>query len=183
MKAEIVIAGFGGQGVLFAGTLLAQAALEENKHTTWFPSYGAEVRGGTAHSTIVVSDDEIGSPVVSNPGVLIALNEMSFKRFFPKVKPGALVIANSSLVHDIPGSSGVVSLPATELALKELNEVRVANTIAVGAYLGLSGILKLDSAVKACEAVLADRPALVKVNQQALKLGFEYFKKAQGAKT
>jgi len=176
MQTEIIIAGFGGQGVLFAGTLLSQAALEENKETTWFPSYGAEIRGGTANSTVIVSDEEIGSPIVTNPAVLIALNEMSFRKFFSKTKDGATIIINSSLVkeklHD--EYEKIVFIPATEIADKELKDVRVANIVAIGAYIKASGIVSLESAKKACEIVLADKPKMIALNQKALETGYNY---------
>ena len=176
MQTEIIIAGFGGQGVLFAGTLLAQAAIEENKQTTWFPLYGAEIRGGTAYSTVVISDDEIGSPIVTNPSVLIALNEQSFRKFFPKIKDGATMIINSSLVKEKVQDSyeNIVLIPATEIADGQLKDIRVANIVAIGAYLKASGLISLESAKKACEIVLADKPKLIAVNQKALETGYNY---------
>jgi 2-oxoglutarate ferredoxin oxidoreductase subunit gamma len=178
MQTEIVIAGFGGQGVLFGGTLLAQAGMEENKRITWFPSYGAEVRGGTAKSMVIVSDDEIGSPIVANPSVLIAMNDLSLKKYLPKVKPGSTVIINSSL---IPGkiehsNARIITIPATEIADKELGNVRTANLVMIGRYLQASGIISLESAQKACETVLAERPKLIAVNKKALEMGYHFEK-------
>jgi 2-oxoglutarate ferredoxin oxidoreductase subunit gamma len=176
MQTEIIIAGFGGQGVLFGGTLLAEAAVEENKHTTWFPSYGAEMRGGTANSTVIVSDEEIGSPVIVNPAALISLNRQSLEKFLPRVKPGGLVVVNASLVPDEITRDGVtiVRVPATAIADKELGDLRTANLVMVGAMLGKSGLLKLASAQKACERVLAEKPKLIPLNQKALELGFRH---------
>lgn len=176
MQTEIIIAGFGGQGVLFGGTLLAQAAVEENKQTTWFPSYGAEMRGGTANSTVIIADEEIGAPIVAEPSALLALNEQSLAKFLPRVKPGAVIVVNSSLVAgpvDRPGAT-VVAVPATEIADKQLGDVRTANLVMVGAYLKASGILKLESAQRACTHVLAEKPKLIPLNQKALELGFKY---------
>jgi 2-oxoglutarate ferredoxin oxidoreductase subunit gamma len=175
MQTEILIAGSGGQGVLFAGMLLAQAALEENKQTTWFPSYGAEIRGGTANSTVVVSDEEIGSPVVLKPSVLIALNEPSLNKFAPMLKKDAVLIINSSLVGKIqPFPAKIVEIPASGMADKELKDVRTANLVAVGAMLKASGVLKLESAMKACEKIFKDKPKLAEANKMALELGYAY---------
>jgi len=174
MQTELIIAGSGGQGVLFAGTLLAQAAVEENKETTWFPSYGAEIRGGTANSTVVVSDEEIGSPVVNSFSALIALNEQSLDKFLPKAKPGAVIIVNSSLVNKKVDRSDVKAyyVPASEIADKQINDIRAANLVALGAYLKASGILKLSSAKQACDILFAERAKLIPLNQQALELGY-----------
>jgi len=176
MQTEIIIAGFGGQGVLFGGTLLAQSAVEEDKQTTWFPSYGAEMRGGTANSTVVISTEEIGSPLVASPSALIALNELSLNKFIPRMKPGSVVVINSSLIHNSTEYPGIttVRIPATEIADKQLGDVRAANLVAVGAYLKASGLLKLASAQKACETVLAEKPKLIPMNQKALELGYSY---------
>jgi 2-oxoglutarate ferredoxin oxidoreductase subunit gamma len=176
MQNEIIIAGFGGQGVLFGGMLLAQAAVEENKQTTWFPSYGAEIRGGTANSTVVISDEEIGSPIAARPSGIIVLNEPSLIKFLPKAKEGAIIIANSSLCGDkisCPGSK-VVCIPASDIADKELGDSRVTNLVMVGAYLKASGILKLRSAQDACEKALKGKPKLVDINKKALELGYNY---------
>jgi 2-oxoglutarate ferredoxin oxidoreductase subunit gamma len=174
METKIMIAGFGGQGVLFGGTLIAQAALEEGKETTWFPSYGAEIRGGTANSTVIVSDEEIGSPVTTGPDILIALNEQSLNKFILKMKPGSLVIINSSLVKSRPDRRDVtlVEVPASEIADKQVNDIRAANLVAIGAMLKARSVLSLDSAKKACETVLSEKPKLIALNQKALELGY-----------
>jgi 2-oxoglutarate ferredoxin oxidoreductase subunit gamma len=136
MQNEIIIAGFGGQGVLLAGTLLAQAAIEQNLHTTWFPSYGAEMRGGTANSTVVVSTDEIGSPLAFNPNALIALNEPSLNKFMPRMTEGAVIIANSSIIpSDKEYKIKPVFVPVTDIADKEIKNVKTANLAAAGALI------------------------------------------------
>lgn len=173
---EIIIAGFGGQGVLLAGMILAQAALEEDKHTTWFPSYGAEMRGGTANSTVIISDEEIGSPVFVNPSTLIAMNEQSLNKFLPKMKEGSFIIYNSSLVRnkiDIPNIT-IKEIPATELADKNIGNVRTANMIILGAFLRTKNMLSLNSAKKACEKAFPGKPELIKANQLALELGYDH---------
>ncbi|MBN1621374.1 MAG: 2-oxoacid:acceptor oxidoreductase family protein [Endomicrobiales bacterium] len=176
MQEEIIIAGFGGQGVLFAGMLLAQAAVEEDKKTTWFPSYGAEMRGGTANSTVIISDDEIGSPVVVHPSTLIALNEPSLKKFSSRMKKGSLIIFNSSLVKEKVEFPGIktVGIPATEIADRQIGNVKTANLVAVGAYLKQRGILKLGSSKAACEKVLKNKESLIKLNQKALESGYNF---------
>lgn len=176
MQTEIIIAGFGGQGVLFAGMLLAQAAVEENKQTTWFPAYGAEMRGGTANSTVVISDDEIGSPVVVHPSGLIVLNEQSLNKFLAKPREGAVVVVNSSLcgLNVKKAGSKVICIPASEIADKELGDGRVTNLVMLGAYLKASGLLKLRSAQNACEKVLKDKKKLIAINQKALELGYNF---------
>jgi len=174
MQNEIIIAGFGGQGVLFAGMLLAQTAVEEGKQTTWFPSYGAEIRGGTANSTVVISDEDIGSPVVVHPSGLIVMNEQSRCKFLPKVKKGAIVVVNSSLCSDECFATKPVYIPASEIADKQLGDPRVTNMVMIGAYLKASGILKLRSAQAACEKALKEKPKLIEINKKALEIGYNY---------
>ncbi|MCL1901765.1 MAG: 2-oxoacid:acceptor oxidoreductase family protein, partial [Firmicutes bacterium] len=123
-------------GVLLAGTLLAQAAIEQGLHTTWFPSYGAEMRGGTANSTVVVSVDEIGSPLAFNPNALIALNEPSLNKFMPRMIEGSIIIANSSIIpSDKEYKIQPVFVPVTDISDKEIKNVKTANLVAVGALI------------------------------------------------
>jgi 2-oxoglutarate ferredoxin oxidoreductase subunit gamma len=175
MQTEIIIAGFGGQGVLFGGMLLAQAAVEQGLMTTWFPSYGAEMRGGTANSTVVISTEEIGSPVITHPSVLIALNQASYDKFLPRTTNAALVIVNSSLVHPgaTQGNRQIIEIPATAIADK-LGEVRAANLVTVGAFLKAGGAITLENAKKACAAAFAEKPKLIPINQKALEQGFNF---------
>ena len=176
MQTEIIVAGYGGQGVLFGGTLLAQAAVEAGKQTTWFPSYGAEMRGGTANSTVIVSDQEIGSPLSAHPSGLIAMNGPSLRKFLPRIAPNALVIVNSSLVTEpvTHNSAHIFTIPATTIADKEIGNVRTANLVMIGAYLKASGLLSLEDAQKACETVLAEKPKFIPLNRKALELGYRY---------
>jgi 2-oxoglutarate ferredoxin oxidoreductase subunit gamma len=173
METKIIIAGFGGQGILFAGTLLCQMAIEENKHTTWLPSYGPEMRGGTANSNVIISDEEIGSPMVSEPDVLVAMNEMSFDKFMPHVAKDGLILFNSSLIKEkiLPNNIKAVGIKATEIADKELADIRVANLVLLGTLIKETKILKLESAIKACIHMLADKKGLVNINQKALEIG------------
>jgi 2-oxoglutarate ferredoxin oxidoreductase subunit gamma len=146
---EIVIAGFGGQGVLFLGEVLAHAALREGRHVTWLPAYGPEQRGGTAHCTVVIDDAPIASPVVADPTVLIALNRPSLDRFEPAVRPGGLVVLDATLVDRVPARADVrcVAVPATAIAA-DLGTPRAANVVVLGALLAAAPILS-EAAVRA----------------------------------
>jgi 2-oxoglutarate ferredoxin oxidoreductase subunit gamma len=185
MQTEIIIAGFGGQGVLFGGTLLAQTAVEQGLQTTWFPNYGAEMRGGTANSTVVISENEIGSPVALHPNVLIAMNDQSFKKFLPRIADGGMVIINSSLIPEALVETelraanknfNIISIPATEIASTGIGNVQTANVVMIGVFLKLSGILTIEHASAACAAVLVDKPKLIPINQKALEHGYHYKK-------
>ena len=168
------MAGFGGQGVLLAGKLLAWAGMLEGRHVTWFPSYGAEMRGGTANCTVIISEVEIGSPVVDSPKVLVAFNQASADKFAKSVGKGGLIILNSSLVKSEVKRPGVrvVRLPANEIA-ESLGEVKAVNMVMLGAYLRLSGAVDRKSVEKALdESIPARRKAMVPVNIAALTQGF-----------
>lgn len=149
MTEEIIIAGFGGQGVLLAGKLLCVAAMREGREVSHIPSYGAEMRGGTANCSVVISDEDIASPVIESPGVVIALNGPSLAKFENRVRPGGLLIWNSSLVKNPPTRKDLVLVPleATALSLAEGTE-RGANMAAVGALLKLKPDLVGLSAVE-----------------------------------
>ena len=128
MHQEIVVAGFGGQGVLFAGQLLAYAGVAEGRHVTWIPSYGPEMRGGTAHCVVVISDEEIGSPLVRNPTAVLVLNPPSMEKYAPLVKAGGTLVVDSSLISQRSGREDIqeIDLPAKDIAA-ELGVPQVAN--------------------------------------------------------
>src|SRR5512141_3505554 len=133
MQKEIIIAGFGGQGVLFGGQVVAYAAMDAGKEVTWIPSYGPEMRGGTANCTVVVADEEIGSPVVKNPDTVLAMNLPSLDKYEPMIKPGGVLVINASMV-DRPAKRTdirVVAIPCNEIA-EELGSPRLANMVAAG---------------------------------------------------
>ena len=133
---ELIIAGFGGQGIMLIGKLLAQTAMNCGKEVTYMPSYGAEVRGGTANCMLVISDSEIACPVVSNPNSMIIMNKASLTKFTPSLKNNGLLILNSSLINIEPvvdDSIEVIRLPADEIAV-ELGNIKAANMVALGAY-------------------------------------------------
>jgi 2-oxoglutarate ferredoxin oxidoreductase subunit gamma len=174
---EIVIAGFGGQGIMLAGKLLAQTAMRAGKEVTYMPSYGAEVRGGTANCMVVISEREIACPVVGRPDSLIVLNKASLRKFAPRLKNGGLLIMNSSLIDVVPevdDSIEIVSIPADELAV-ELGSPKSANMVALGAYLQKRGYLTPEEAAQALPDVLARRyHQTLPVNINALRKGGEY---------
>jgi 2-oxoglutarate ferredoxin oxidoreductase subunit gamma len=175
MLQQIIISGFGGQGALFAGQLLTYAGLEEGHHVAWLPSYGPEMRGGTARCTVTVSDEPIGSPITDEPSALIALNPPSLEMFEPKLLPGGLLIVNSSIAKEEVKRKDIVSLkiPATDLAREEFQNERMANMILLGALVRLTGVVTLDSVMKALKKNLPERRHhLLEPNRIALQRGW-----------
>jgi 2-oxoglutarate ferredoxin oxidoreductase subunit gamma len=173
MQSEIIISGFGGQGALFAGQLLAYAAMDEGHHVTWIPSYGPEMRGGTAHCTVIISDDEIGSPLVRHPAAVIAMNLPSLDKYEPLVAPGGVLVVNSSLVTRHPARTDirVVEVPANAMA-EELGSNRLANLVLTGALLAATGALPPEAVERALAAHLPERHrSLLEANYQALRRG------------
>jgi len=173
---EIVIAGFGGQGIILAGKLLAQAAMRAGIEVTYMPSYGAEVRGGTANCMVIVSNKPIACPVVNRPDSLIAMNKAALGKFGPRLKPAGLLIFNSSLIHNEPEVGGdveIVAVPADDIAV-ELESPKSANMVMLGAYLQKRGHLTPEQMAEAMPDVLAARyHKTIPVNLQALRRGAE----------
>jgi len=170
---EIIIAGFGGQGVLTAGQLLAYAGLAEKKHVSWFPAYGPEQRGGTANCSVVLSDRPVSSPVVSEPTAVVAMNQPSVDRFEPLVRAGGALVVNTSLARRKSPRQDltVVEVPATEIA-GELGNLRVANLVAVGALLAATGAVRPESVLEALKKLLGPgKAALLPLNRKALERG------------
>jgi len=173
MYESIIISGFGGQGALFAGQLLTYAAMDQGKQVTWIPSYGPEMRGGTAHCVVVISDEEIGSPLVRRPSLAIVLNMPSFEKYHPLVLPGGTLIINSSLVGtpEVRDDIRTVFVPANDIAL-ELGNVRLANIVLLGALLEATGLLSLEAIDEALEKHLPERHRrFLEPNKQALRRG------------
>jgi len=175
---EIIIAGFGGQGIIMLGKLLANAAMIDGLEVTYFPSYGAEVRGGTANCMVVISDEPIASPLVTSFDSVIVLNKASCERFSPRLKPGGLLLYNSSKIGSLvpPVDAEVLAIPSDEIAV-ELGSPRSTNMVAIGAYLQKRGVIPLEIAVKCLEKVLAKRHhGTIAINEKALYEGAEFAK-------
>lgn len=175
MYQGIRISGFGGQGVISAGILLAQAGLLENKNVSWFPAYGAEMRGGTANCSVVIASEEVASPVVSRPDTVIVMNEPSLAKFEPLVKPGGLLIINSSLVNSKPKRTDikVAYVPCNKFA-EEIGTTKIANMVALGAFAGLTGAVSVDTISKALTKVFKRaKPEIIELNVKALRKGAE----------
>jgi len=170
---EIIVAGFGGQGVMSIGKTLAEAGLQEGFHVTWVPSYGPEMRGGTANCSVVISDEPIGSPVVTHPSELIAMNGPSLMKFLPSVIPGGLVLVNASQVPRQVDRRDVRSyrIPSMEVAGK-LGNFKVANMVMLGAYIQATGALHMDTIGRMLARLFTGPKAhLLALNLEALKAG------------
>ena len=172
-ETKIVIAGFGGQGVVLAGNILAHAAVIENKNVTGMVSYGVEMRGGTANSTVVISDDEIASPCIERPNAAMILNQPSLDKFEDALEPDSIVLLNSSLIsREIARDDiRIATVEATAIA-RELGNVRVANIVALGAFVKSTGVVKIESIEKAIRQLFAEKkPGLAEINIKALEQG------------
>lgn len=172
---EVLIAGFGGQGVLATGVMLANAGLRADLNTTWLPSYGGTMRGGTANCSVKISDDEVASPYIDNPDVLIVFNEPSLDKFEAQVKPGGYIFINSSLVkrEDVRDDVTVIRAPVTELAT-ELGNVRAANVVMLGVLLSKVPIVSVEAALTSLEEYFEPKgEKVINLNRQALKKGME----------
>ncbi len=170
---ETIFSGFGGQGALFAGQLLAYAGMAEDLYVTWIPSYGPEMRGGTANCTVILSEEEIGAPIIRHPTVAVVLNRPSMEKYEPLVKTGGVLIVNDSLV-DIPierEDIRILRLPASEIAT-ELGNPRMANMVLLGALLQATGIVSLDTVVQQLDEHLSERQRKwLEPNKKALEKG------------
>jgi 2-oxoglutarate ferredoxin oxidoreductase subunit gamma len=178
MLVATIFSGFGGQGVLSMGSTLATAAMLQGKYVTYLPAYGVEVRGGTANCTVVVADEEIASPVASEPECVVAMNQPSFARFQGILQAGGLLCANSSLVDTDSARSDIeiLAIPAGELA-EQAGSIKVANMVMLGALLRASHMISYETMLKNLEAILgAGKSKLIKVNREALGLGYNYIK-------
>jgi 2-oxoisovalerate ferredoxin oxidoreductase beta subunit len=179
-EPQIRIAGFGGQGVLFLGALLANVALRRNYHVTWLPAYGPESRGGTANCSVVISVQPVASPMVTEPTVLMALNGPSLERFESSVVPGGVIVYNATLIARTPGRTDlqVLAVPATAIA-DALGETRAANLVMLGAYLAHTGMFSQAEVDATMEQTLK-RAAMLELNRQAIARGFDFVRQAAG---
>jgi len=176
MQTEILIAGFGGQGILFAGQLLAYAGMEHGMHVTWIPSYGPEMRGGTANCTVIISDEEIGSPLVRNPKALLAFNLPSLDKYEVSLFKDGVLVVNSSMVNRAVKRTDIrsVVLPANEIA-ENLGDKRMTNMVMVGALLANLKVLPLAAVEAALRGHLPERhKKLLPQNIKALEKGAEF---------
>ncbi|MBR5258908.1 MAG: 2-oxoacid:acceptor oxidoreductase family protein [Eggerthellaceae bacterium] len=174
-EIQAVFAGFGGQGTLFAGKLMAYAGLIESREVSWFPSYGPEMRGGTANCSVTISDSPIGSPLVATPDVVVAMNQPSFDRFVDAVKPGGVVVADTSMVNDLGNRDDitVVGIPATKIA-EEASLKGLANIVLMGRLYAAVPYCKPETIDKAlAKCIPSKKVAMLEKNKQAIKLGME----------
>ncbi len=173
---ETIFSGFGGQGALFAGQLLSYAGIAEGLHVTWIPSYGPEMRGGTANCTVILSDEEIGAPIIRNPTSAVVLNLPSMEKYEPLVKPGGLLVVNASLVNITSERDDirVIYIPASDIAT-ELGNPRMANLVLLGALVEATGIVKMETVKAQLEAHISERHRKwLEPNKQALDRGAVY---------
>jgi len=178
MLAKTIFSGFGGQGVLSMGYTLANAAMREGKFVTYFPSYGAEVRGGTANCTVSIADEEIASPVASEPDFVVSMNQPSFLRFQSVIQSGGLILVNSSMVNStsVRGDIEVLEIPTGELA-ETIGSIKSANMVMLGAFVRVTNLVGLPLLLKYLPEILgAGRARLLKVNKEALECGYNYVK-------
>ena len=173
MKEKILIAGFGGQGVLSMGKILAYAGLMDNLEVTWMPSYGPEQRGGTANVTVILSDASISSPVLDTYDTVVALNQQSLDKFESKVKPGGTLIYDPSGIHHLPTRTDVTVVPVDAMqASIELKNSKTYNMILLGALLKLRPVVPVDAVLRGLKKTLPERHHhLLPLNEQALLKG------------
>ena len=174
MQSEVMFAGFGGQGILLSAKILAHTAMDEGKEVAWVPSYGPEMRGGTAYCTVVISDRLIGSPIIKNPAHLVAMNRPSLEKFAPAVKPKGIILINSSLISIDSGRSDVdeLRIPVNDIAIKAGN-VRSANIVALAAFVARSKLVAMDTLRNCVESEFAKKAPLIPVNLKAVEAGKE----------
>jgi len=176
MKEEIILAGFGGQGIMLMGKLISYAGMKEGKEVSWMPSYGPEMRGGTANCTVIVSDKLIPSPMTTQPDSIIVMNLPSFDKFLPQVKSGGTVFLNSTLIEEDVKRDDikVIKIPANEIA-NQLGNSKIANMVMLGSYIEKKDVIKLKTVKNSLESVLSARNQdLIDLNLKALEKGKEY---------
>ena len=172
MQNEVQFAGFGGQGIMLMGQIMAEAAMQQGHEVVWIPSYGPEMRGGTAYCTVVISDRPIGSPIIRNPKHLVAMNRPSLEKFAPSVKSGGTIFINSSIISIDAGRDDVdvIKVPIIEIA-KELGNVRTANIIALAAFVSRSQVVDFELLRESVKAKFANKEKLIPINMKALEEG------------
>ena len=175
METSIIIAGFGGQGVLFAGQLLAYAGMDAGRHVTWIPSYGPEMRGGTANCTVIIGDDPIGAPLVAQPDVAVALNQPSYEKYEPIVKAGGLLVVNRSIVEDVSERDDIEAVYVAANAIaEEFGTTKMLNMVLIGAMLRRKPVLDLAVVARALEEHLpSGKSHLIEANLNVLQRGYD----------
>jgi len=175
MIIRTTFAGFGGQGVLLMGYVLSHGAMHKGLNVTYFPSYGAEMRGGTANCTVTLSDKKIASPVASNPDIVVAMNFPSLEKFESSIVEGGTVFLNASLFDEKPARNGieVVPVPIIELA-REAGSERGGNMVMIGTVCAKKGLLSLEETIKGMQAALKGKEKFFDLNQKAIERGFAF---------
>ena len=174
MQNEVQFAEFGGQGIMLMGQIMAEAAMQQGYEVVWIPSYGPEMRGGTAYCTVVISDRPIGSPIIRYPRHLVAMNRPSLEKFAPAVKPGGTIFINSSMISIDAGRDDVdvIKVPIIEIA-KELGNVKTANIVALAAFVSCSQVVDFELLRESVRAKFARKEKLIPLNMKALDAGKE----------
>jgi len=174
MHIEVIMAGFGGQGLMLAGKILAHAGMDEGRQVAWIPSYGPEMRGGTANCTVVVSDGLIGSPILDRPWSVVAMNRPSFLKFEPRVKPGGLLVTNSSLIPESTQRTDILEfrLPATEIAHEHGTKL-AANMVILGAFIGLTNAADPNTVRELIRETFAAKAKILEINFRAFDRGLQ----------
>ena len=177
MQTEVIMSGFGGQGLMMIGKLLAYAGLEEGKDVTWLPSYGPEMRGGTANCTVVISDQPIGSPLISSPKAAVVMNQPSLEKFAPMLRKNGILVVNSTMIPVNSDRSDIRSfrIKADDLA-GELGSRRSANLVMLGAYIGLDEVVSHKTLIKAIKATFAAKKQFIEVNCKTFMKGYDLAK-------
>jgi 2-oxoglutarate ferredoxin oxidoreductase subunit gamma len=181
MNESVIMSGFGGQGIMLMGQLLCYAGMHEGKNVSWMPSYGPEMRGGTANCTVMISTDRVGSPVTRFPQSLVAMNKASLDKFESAIQPGGFLLINSSLVDQAPSRTDlkVIKVPANQIA-EEAGTLQVTNMAALGAYVAGTSVVSLDSVIVALRRMIPEhRKDMLTVNEKALRRGAEAAAKKQ----
>ncbi|HOP08115.1 MAG TPA: 2-oxoacid:acceptor oxidoreductase family protein [candidate division Zixibacteria bacterium] len=180
---EVLFAGFGGQGIMTAGQLLAYAGIAEGKQVAWIPSYGPEMRGGTAYCMVVISDTRIGSPIISNPRCAVVFNRPSFDKFVPRIKPQGLSIVNSSLIDVTTDRDDITELlvPANDIAMK-IGNPKAANIAVLGAFIGATEVVGYDTIKDTIKLKLGKKKEALPVNMKALEEGYKLSREVLGRK-
>ena len=177
MQTEVIMSGFGGQGLMLIGKLLAYAGLEEGKDVTWLPSYGPEMRGGTANCTVVIADKPIGSPLITSPKVAVVMNQPSLEKFAPMLREGGILVVNSTMIPVNSDRTDIrkFRIKADDLAA-ELGNRRSANLVMLGAYIGLEEVVSHKTIIKAIEHTFASKKQFLDVNRKTFMKGYELAK-------